>query len=234
VFTWGRLEASIQTEKKPRRTTSTTYALAEGCLPWPQRKQPMTDTLYTTHDISRLLQVDPSTVSKWIDRGILVAFRTPGGHRRVRAGDLRSFLMAHEMPVPEELGSSAVRLLVVDDEKPVLDAMRRAFKPHAHQVELTTTTSGVEALLLVAELKPHGLLIDLNMPEVDGFEVCRRIKARKNLEGVRLITMSSRHTPETVEQSLKAGAVACLAKPVEVAQVLEVFRVPLAMNRKAG
>jgi excisionase family DNA binding protein len=194
----------------------------------------MTDTLYTTHDISRLLQVDPSTVSKWIDRGILVAFRTPGGHRRVRAGDLRSFLMAHEMPVPEELGSSAVRLLVVDDEKPVLDAMRRAFKPHAHQVELTTTTSGVEALLLVAELKPHGLLIDLNMPEVDGFEVCRRIKARKNLEGVRLITMSSRHTPETVEQSLKAGAVACLAKPVEVAQVLEVFRVPLAMNRKAG
>ena len=42
------------------------------------------DQLYTTHDISRLLQVDPSTVSKWIDRGILLAFRTPGGHRRVR------------------------------------------------------------------------------------------------------------------------------------------------------
>jgi excisionase family DNA binding protein len=42
------------------------------------------DPLYTTHDISRLLQVDPSTVSKWIDRGILLAFRTPGGHRRVR------------------------------------------------------------------------------------------------------------------------------------------------------
>jgi excisionase family DNA binding protein len=194
----------------------------------------MPDTLYTTHDISRLLQVDPSTVSKWIDRGMLVAFRTPGGHRRVRAGDLRSFLIAHEMPVPEELGSSAVRLLVVDDEKPVLDAMKRAFKAHANQVELTTTTSGVEALLLVAELKPHGLLIDLNMPEIDGLEVCRRIKGRKNLEGVRLITMSSRHTPETVEQSLKAGAVACIAKPVEVTQVLEVFRVPLSMSRKTG
>jgi excisionase family DNA binding protein len=194
----------------------------------------MTDTLYTTHDISRLLQVDPSTVSKWIDRGILVAFRTPGGHRRVRAADLRSFLIAHEMPVPEELGSSAVRLLVVDDEKPVLDAMKRAFKAHANQVELTATTSGVEALLLVTELKPHGLLIDLNMPEVDGFEVCRRIKARKNLEGVRLITMTGRHTPELVEQSLKAGAVACIAKPVEVGQVLELFRVPLSMNKKAS
>ena len=100
-------------------------------------------------------------------------------------------------------------------------------------MELTTTTSGVEALLLVTELKPHGLLIDLNMPEVDGFEVCRRIRARKNLEGVRLITMTGRHTPELVEQSLKAGAVACIAKPVEVGQVLELFRVPLSMSKKA-
>src|SRR4029453_6289630 len=102
------------------------------------------DRLYTTHDISHLLQVDPSTVSKWIDRGILVAFRTPGGHRRVRAGDLRSFLIAHEMPLPEELGGQVVRLLVVDDEKPVLEAVKRAFKPFASQVDITTTTSGVE------------------------------------------------------------------------------------------
>jgi excisionase family DNA binding protein len=191
------------------------------------------EQLYTTHDISRLLQVDPSTVSKWIDRGILVAFRTPGGHRRVRSGDLRTFLIAHEMPVPEELGSATVKLLVVDDEKPVLDAIKRAFKPFATQVELTTTSSGVEALLTVSELKPHGMLIDLNMPEVDGLEVCRRIRARKPLESVKLITMTGRHTQDLIDQSLKAGAVACLGKPVDPQQVLELFRVPLAMSRRA-
>jgi len=190
------------------------------------------DQLYTTHDISRLLQVDPSTVSKWIDRGILLAFRTPGGHRRVRSGDLRSFLIAHQMPLPDELGSGSVKILVVDDEKPVLDAMRRAFKVH-DEVELTTTSSGVEALLLGPELKPHGMVIDLNMPDMDGFEVCRRIRARKSLEGVRLITMTGRHSPELVEQSLKAGAVACLPKPVEVESLLELFRVPLGLGKKA-
>ena len=189
------------------------------------------DQLYTTHDISRLLQVDPSTVSKWIDRGILLAFRTPGGHRRVRSGDLRSFLLAHEMPVPEELGGAIVRLLVVDDEKPVLDAMKRAFKPFANQLEVTTTTSGVEALLLVAEQKPHGMIIDLNMPDLDGFEVCRRMKAHKSLEAVKLITMTARHSNEVVEQSHKAGAIACLAKPVDPQAVLDLFRVPLAMSR---
>lgn len=190
------------------------------------------DQLYTTHDISRLLQVDPSTVSKWIDRGILLAFRTPGGHRRVRSTDLRSFLIAHQMPVPEELGSQVVRLLVVDDEKPVLDAMKRAFKPFANQVELATTTSGVEALLLVSEQKPHGMLIDLNMPDIDGLEVVRRIRARKNLEGVRLITMTGRHTQETVDASIKAGAIACLQKPVDAQQVVDLFRVPIALNAR--
>ncbi|MBN8229163.1 MULTISPECIES: response regulator [Corallococcus] len=194
----------------------------------------MTDQLYTTHDISRLLQVDPSTVSKWIDRGILMAFRTPGGHRRVRSTDLRTFLVTHQMPVPEELGSSTVRLLVVDDERPVLDAIKRAFKPHANQVELQTTTSGVEALLLVSEQKPHGMIIDLNMPDIDGIEVCKRIRARKQMEGVRLITMTSNHTPDVVEQSKQAGAVACLAKPLDVTQVMELFRVPLALNTSAA
>ncbi len=192
------------------------------------------DQLYTTHDISRLLQVDPSTVSKWIDRGILLAFRTPGGHRRVRSGDLRTFLIAHQMPVPDELGSGAIKLIVVDDEKPVLEALKRAFKPFASQVELVTTTSGVEAVLLVTEQRPHGLLIDLNMPDLDGLELCRRVRSRKQLEGVRIITMTGRHTPEAVDASIKAGAIACLAKPVEVAQVLEMFKVPMALGATAA
>ncbi len=188
------------------------------------------DQLFTTHDISRLLQVDPSTVSKWIDKGILMAFRTPGGHRRVRSSDLRTFLIAHQMPVPEELGSAVIRLLVVDDEKPVLDALKRSFKAFGPQVDVTTTTSGVEALLLVSEQKPHGMLVDLNMPDLDGFEVCRRIRVRKQLESVKLVTMTARHSPELVEQSIKAGAVACLAKPIDIQQLMDLFRLPLALG----
>jgi CheY-like chemotaxis protein len=136
------------------------------------------------------------------------------------------------MPVPDELGSSTIQLIVVDDEKPVLDGLKRAFKPFQSQVDIVTTTSGVEALLLVSENKPHGLLIDLNMPDLDGLEVCRRVRARKPLEGVRLITMTARHGQEVVEQSLRAGAIACIAKPVDVQQVLDLFRVPIGLMAK--
>ncbi|MCI0571701.1 MAG: response regulator [Myxococcaceae bacterium] len=189
------------------------------------------DRLYTTHDISHLLQVDPSTVSKWIDRGILLAFRTPGGHRRVRAADLRSFLISHEMPVPEELGGDVVRLMLLDGEKLLLELTRKAFKAVASSVDLHTTSSAVEALLQVVDLKPHGLVVDLGLTELDALELVRRLKAHKPLESVKLVTMTSRHTPEAVEASLKAGAVACLPKPLDPGALLELFRVPLAMRR---
>ena len=188
------------------------------------------EELFTTHDISRLLQVDPSTVSKWIDKGILMAFRTPGRHRRVSSADLRNFLVAHQMPVPEELGSGVIRLLVVDDERPVLDGLKRAFKIFGPQVDMTTTTSGVEALLLVSEQKPHGMLVDLGMPDLDGFEVCRQIRLRKQLESVKLVAMTAHHSPEVVDQSIKAGAVACLSKPIDAQRVMDLFRVPLALG----
>jgi CheY-like chemotaxis protein len=134
------------------------------------------------------------------------------------------------MPVPEELGSGVVRLLIVDDEKPVLDGLKRAFKLLGAQVDVTTTASGVEALLLVSEQKPHGMLVDLSMQDLDGFEVCRRIRARKQLESVKLVTMTARHSPELVDQSLNAGAFACLSKPIDAQRVMDLFRVPLALG----
>lgn len=187
------------------------------------------NAIYTTYDIGVLLQVDASTVSKWIDKGILTAYRTPGGHRRVRQSDLRAFLIAHQMPLPPELGSQTVRLLVVDDDKQVLDGIKRAFKPHQEQVELMFMPSGVEALLGMSEMRPHGLLLDLNMPDVDGYEVCRRLKATPSFNGIRVIAMTSRPTGEVVKAALAAGAEACLAKPVSPEEVLKHFQVPLSL-----
>lgn len=192
----------------------------------------MREELFTTHDISTMLQVDPSTVSKWIDKGMLLAFRTPGGHRRVRASDLRAFLHAHQMPVPDELGSAVFSLLVVDDEQPTLDAIRRTLKPQSAVVSVVTTTSGVEALLLMAESKPNGMLIDLNMPDLDGLEVVRRVRARDQFASIKLVTMTGRHSPQTVQDATAAGATACLAKPITADAVLAAFSIGAAAGRR--
>jgi excisionase family DNA binding protein len=67
--------------------------------------------LYSTHEAASLLQVNPSTVSKWVEKGVLVGFKTPGGHRRIRQQDLIAFIKQHGFPMPSGLetaeGSSA-------------------------------------------------------------------------------------------------------------------------------
>jgi excisionase family DNA binding protein len=186
------------------------------------------EPLYTTHDVAKLIQVDPATVSKWIDKSILVAFRTPGGHRRVRQSDLRAFLQTHQMPIPSELGGGSFKLLVADDEKPVIEALKRSLRKQAPQIEVLGVTSGIEAVLTLAEERPHAALIDLNMPDVDGLEVCRRVRDRKSLEGVQLVTMTSRLTPDAIQRSREAGAVECLGKPVDAAGLISLFKSSIA------
>lgn len=115
-------------------------------------------------------------------------------------------------------------LLVVDDERPVIAAIRKAFMPYKDQVDLGTTTSGVEALLLVSEMRPDGVVVDAVMPDIDGLEVCRRIRARRQMDKIRIFIMDKDVPPELEQASKQAGAVMCLRKPVDVNLLLELMR----------
>ena len=66
---------------------------------------PKPECIYTTHEVAQLLQVNASTIAKWIDQGHLVAFRTPGGHRRVRASDFERFCTEFKIPVTGTLAA---------------------------------------------------------------------------------------------------------------------------------
>ena len=65
-----------------------------------------TGRIYTTHKLAKMLQVDATTVANWIDAGKLVAFRTPGGHRRVREADFAAFCQRFQIPVTGEVGAA--------------------------------------------------------------------------------------------------------------------------------
>ena len=172
----------------------------------------------TTHDVAHMLQVDASTVSKWIDKNLLLAYRTPGGHRRVRTSDLRKFLEEHNMPVPDELAGRKVRLLAVDDEPKNLRALSRALHPISDRLEFVTTTSAIDGLLKLGEERFDGLLVDLEMPELDGLEVIRRVRAHSSLAEVTIVAMTTSASAAATKDAIEAGAALCLKKPVDIDQ----------------
>lgn len=178
--------------------------------------------LLTSTQVGVLLQVNPSSVKKWVNDGHIVAFRTPGGHRRIRAADLVSFLDQHKIPIPRPLfGAAKRRVVVVDDDPAQLRGMGRAFRRWADKLEVTYVDNGVDALVEVGAVRPHALVIDVYMPGLDGIEVCRRLRANPATRDLVIIVTSGRMTAELEQVARATGARRVLRKPVDVTAIVE-------------
>jgi CheY-like chemotaxis protein len=182
------------------------------------------DTLLTSHQVGGLIQVNPTSVNKWVEEGLIPAFRTPGGHRRIKAIDLIAFLDAHKMPIPRDLEVIARRrLLIVDDDTKMLKALERTAKKYAHRLQVLTVTNGIDALVQVGAFKPHLIVLDVIMPEIDGLEVCRRLKANPETAAIAVVVTSAQLKPDTVKKATEAGAAQCLPKPIELTALFQIL-----------
>lgn len=174
------------------------------------------EALLTSHQVSDLLQVNPSSVNNWVREGRLPAFRTPGGHRRIKAADLASFLSAHKMPIPKGLAfAQRKRVLLVDDDMRQLTAFARLLETNTDQLELKLVGNGIDAIMAVGTFEPHLIVMDLFMPEVDGLEVCRRLRANPETADIEVIIATGQYSERLREDALAAGAQECVEKPLE-------------------
>ncbi len=167
-----------------------------------------------------MLHVDPGSVANWIDQGLLKAHRTPGGHRRVAAGDLEWFLRKHEMPIPEELYSSPTQVLVVDDEPAITQMISQTIKAAHPEYEILEAHDGFAAGTVLATARPDVVVLDLRMPGMDGFAVCQVIRAKKNTSHAHVIAITAHPSPENEHRIIKCGANVCLSKPLDMELLL--------------
>jgi excisionase family DNA binding protein len=174
----------------------------------------------STFAIAEMLHVDPGSVANWIDQKLLKAHRTPGGHRRVATEDLLQFLREHRMPIPSELADLPTRVLVVDDEPPVAQMVARAIRSAHPDYEVLEATDGFSAGTIVATAKPDVVILDLRMPGMDGFEVCRLIKSRDQTRHAEVVAMTAYPSQESETKILECGARVCLHKPLDIDALL--------------
>jgi excisionase family DNA binding protein len=169
-------------------------------------------SIYTTHEVSRLLHVNPRSVINWIEQSLLPSYRTPGGHRRIRRDDLLAFLRKHQIPTPESLVEGKFSVLIVDDEQEIVDIMQ-VFLQRQGGYQISTASDGITALLEVGRTKPDLMILDIMIPGVDGIEVCRRIKEDSNNRTV-IIAVSGNSEHE--KRILQSGADAFMSKPIDL------------------
>src|SRR2546430_1323359 len=159
-------------------------------------------SIFTTHEVSRLLHVNPRSVINWIEQSLLASYRTPGGHRRIRREDLLAFLHKHQIPTPAPLVAEKFNILIVEDEEEITKILKTYFE-RAGGYEITSASDGISALIEVGRGKPDLLILDILIPGVDGVEVCRRIKAGATNKTA-IIAISGQ--PDWENKILQAGA----------------------------
>ncbi|MSP60912.1 MAG: response regulator [Myxococcales bacterium] len=176
----------------------------------------------TSHQIADLISVSPSTVLSWIDKRLLPAFRTPGGHRRVERAALVQFLRHHQMPVPRELVGVA-RLLIIDDETVFLRTARRQLKRAAPWLVVETAESAADALLKVGTFHADAVVLDAMMPGMDGIEVCGLLRSGPETAHIMVVALTGYSSSEIEAGFKRAGAVAVLQKPLDPAALLQIL-----------
>lgn len=138
----------------------------------------------TTRQAGEALGVAVRTVQLWVESGVLPAWRTAGGHRRIARSAVEK-LMAERAQViarpavKNEAGSAeprSLKLLVVEDDPDLLRLFSLIVEGWDFPVELTTAVNGFEGLVRVGEIRPDMIVTDLNMPGMDGFQMVRSLK----------------------------------------------------------
>lgn len=124
---------------------------------------------------------------------------------------------------------SAETILLVDDQDLVLRSMRGILELNDYNV--MTTTSGETALEIAASEEPDLILLDINMPMMDGYEVCRKLKENPATESTPVIFLSGEADTSDLVTGLELGAVDYITKPAHAEEVVARVRTHLTIRR---
>lgn len=174
---------------------------------------------YTPNEVAQLFMVSPVTVRQWAQKGLLQASLTAGGHRRFLHHDLIRFAQERGLSLnwPDRAGA---RILIVEDDEQQAAYIYELLQGRPGIDAVEVAGSGFEAGHRLHVFKPTLVLLDLMMPGIDGFTVCRSLKADPETHNIRVVAITGYASPENVQHILDAGAEACLTKPLDTAHLL--------------
>jgi len=170
----------------------------------------------TLGQAAKYLGVAQSTIRKWSDLGRVPAFYTPGGHRRFRRRDLDAFL-EHSGPAPREPAGPTI--LIVDDDERLREYIRANLELEGYLVrEAASAEDGLQAL---EEEPPDLVLLDVMMPQMDGWEMLRRLQERHGIGTIPVLMFSGKVDEASVAEAQARGVSGFIGKPFDPQQLIE-------------
>lgn len=177
-------------------------------------------TVFTTGEAAKICKVSQQTIIRCFDSGGLKGFRVPGSRfRRIPREHLYAFMKENNIPT-DALESGKRKVLVVDDDRDLVELLVDVLERDG-RFETRSVNNGFEAGMTVKDYRPDLIILDVMLPDINGKDVCVRVRNDKSLEAVKIVCVSGMVEEDKIEELYRAGANEFLAKPFETERLLE-------------
>ena len=145
----------------------------------------------STRDVAKLLNVAVSTIQSWTDNGLLRAWTTAGGHRRIEKSSVEKLLHKQQSILNEKSDDKKISIVVVEDNEQELKIYEQQFALWSVNANVYINKDGYSGLLAVGKISPDVIITDLLMPNMNGFEMIKAIKENTDLKNSLIIVVSA-------------------------------------------
>lgn len=190
-------------------------------------------TVFTTGEAARICKVSQQTIIRCFDSGQLKGFRVPGSRfRRIPREVLHKFMKDNGIPT-DALESDKRQILLVDDDQDLIEVLSSAMEADG-RFDVRIAHNGFDAGMMVKEYRPDLIVLDVMLPDINGREVCQRVRSDSTLEEVKVICISGMVEPDKVEELKAAGADDFIQKPFEVDELIDRVCAQLEMETRSA
>lgn len=175
--------------------------------------------IFTTGEAAQLCKVSQQTIIRCFDSGRLNGFRVPGSRfRRIPREELMRFMQSNGIPT-EILEGGARRVLIVDDDPNILELFTDVLGED-ERFEIRTAANGYDAGMLTEAFKPHMVVLDYMLPDVNGNIVCQRIREHDGMVDTKILFVSGVVNQDEIRGLLDAGGDDFVKKPFDVPELI--------------
>lgn len=171
--------------------------------------------------VARVCMFPTAKLESWIRDGELAARGSVGSYE-IKCGEIIRFLQKKRYMLPEEYVKEAIyRILIVDDEPLIRKLLRENLLDAFAGIIIDESPDVLDAGWRAHTAPPDLILLDLNLPGMDGFQLCRLIRQRGEFLKTKIIAVSGQSNIETIDKIIECGANAFVSKPFQTKDLLE-------------
>lgn len=178
-----------------------------------------TKTVFTTGEAAKICKVSQQTIIRCFDSGQLKGFRVPGSRfRRIPRDQLFIFMRDNGIPT-DALESGKRKVLIVDDDEELVELISDVLERDG-RFEIRTVNNGFDAGMMVKEYRPDIIVLDVMLPDINGKEVCQRVRSDRTMNDVKIVCISGMVEEDRVGELRAAGADDFMHKPFEIERLV--------------